>query len=115
MGQHLQFAGKGLAGSLTRTGVQCWRAYVFALLDGDAHDARDWLHAELLHGLAGLLLAAALLGLAVCGEGTGWENAGQSAAAGTRAGWGNPPWERTLEPGVFGARAGAWSTRAFAS
>mmetsp|Transcript_4765 Transcript_4765/g.14583 ORF Transcript_4765/g.14583 Transcript_4765/m.14583 type:complete len:280 (+) Transcript_4765:71-910(+) len=34
---------------------------VFALLDGDAHDAGHGLHAELLHGLARLLLAARLL------------------------------------------------------
>ena len=40
-----------------------WRsgAYVLRLLDGAADDARDRLHAQLLHGLAGLLLAAGLL------------------------------------------------------
>jgi hypothetical protein len=35
--------------------------HVLALADGDARDARDGLHAELLHGLAALLLRAALL------------------------------------------------------
>lgn len=47
-------------------------AHVLALADGDAVDAGHGLHAQLLHGLAALLLRAALLALAaalLCGRG----------------------------------------------
>ena len=49
-------AGGGLSG------LCAGAAYILALLDGHAHDARHRLHAQLLHSLARLLLAARLLG-----------------------------------------------------